>query len=130
MHPDLDGPAALARLWSQIAHICRLDEDDVLAPPGRRARTTCTRSPRGSTAAELDALRFTGPGTDLTVGLLPGVRWTGGAFETRWGQAHLPNIPTEEVFTSPDPRAHRGDGRLDQAAARRRPGRQRSADAL
>ena len=44
-----------------------------------------------------------GPGTDLTVGLLPGSIWVGGADARRDGLVHLPNIPTEEVFTTPDP---------------------------
>ncbi|HET9103440.1 MAG TPA: aminopeptidase [Solirubrobacteraceae bacterium] len=102
VYPDLAGPAALERLWSQIAHVCRLGEDDVLAAWTARSDHLHEVAAR-LTAAELDTLRFTGPGTDLTVGLLRGVRWTGGAFQTRWGQPHLPNIPTEEVFTSPDP---------------------------
>src|SRR5262249_7322242 len=44
-----------------------------------------------------------GPGTELTIGLLPTSTWGGGGFVTRNGLPHLPNIPTEEVFTSPDP---------------------------
>jgi aminopeptidase len=50
-----------------------------------------------------DALHYEGPGTDLTVGLLPGSRWISGAMNTVGGIEHLANIPTEEVFTSPDP---------------------------
>jgi aminopeptidase len=59
-------------------------------------------------AAELDSLRFTGPGTDLKLGLLPAVDWNGGSFETSWGRHHIPNVPTEEVFTSPDPERTEG----------------------
>lgn len=43
-------------------------------------------------------LRYDGPGTDLTVGV-EGRRWTGGSGNVAHG--NLPNIPTEEVFTSP-----------------------------
>ena len=53
-------------------------------------------------------LHFRGPGTDLRVGLLPGVRWLGGGLTTAWGREHLPNVPTEEVFTSPDPERTEG----------------------
>ncbi len=67
-----------------------------------------TRVAKRLTAARLDALRFVGPGTDLTVGLLPGVDWNGGDFQTAWGQTHIPNLPTEEVFTSPDPERTEG----------------------
>ncbi|HEX2645685.1 MAG TPA: aminopeptidase, partial [Candidatus Dormibacteraeota bacterium] len=55
-----------------------------------------------------DALRYRGPGTDLTVGLLPSSRWQGGTIETAFGVTHVPNLPTEEVFTSPDKRRAEG----------------------
>jgi aminopeptidase len=51
---------------------------------------------------ELTEVRYTGDGTDLTVGLLPDTRWTGGGLVDANGIDYLPNIPTEEVFTSPD----------------------------
>jgi aminopeptidase len=57
---------------------------------------------------QLDSLHFEGPGTDLVVGLLAGVDWNGGCFETAWGREHMPNVPTEEVFTSPDPERTEG----------------------
>ena len=44
----------------------------------------------------------------MHVGLLPGVRWLGGGLTSVWGREHVPNIPTEEVFTSPTPAATRG----------------------
>jgi aminopeptidase len=102
VHPDLDGDAALELLWSQIERVCRLDEADPAA--AWRARSDeLTRSAERLTAAQLDSLHFEGEGTDLHVGLLPGVGWDGGSFTTAWGRRHMPNIPTEEVFTSPDP---------------------------
>ena len=55
------------------------------------------------TAARFDALRFEGPGTDLTVGLLPSSQWLSASFATRDGIPHVPNLPSEEVFTTPDP---------------------------
>jgi aminopeptidase len=51
----------------------------------------------------LDALHFEGPGTDLRVGLLGGSRWRGARVSTIDGIVHAPNLPTEEVFTTPDP---------------------------
>ena len=53
-------------------------------------------------ARRFDAIRFRGPGTDLVVGLLDASRWMCATFETTSGIQHLPNIPTEEVFTTPD----------------------------
>jgi aminopeptidase len=58
--------------------------------------------------AQLGSLHFNGPGTDLTVGLIPGVRWAGGGFRTAWEREHIPNVPTEEVFTSPAPERTEG----------------------
>jgi aminopeptidase len=59
---------------------------------------------------DLDALRFVGPGTDLTVGLLPSSRFArdGGRATTRTGIQHVPNLPTEELFTTPDPERTEG----------------------
>jgi aminopeptidase len=48
-------------------------------------------------------VRFEGPGTDLTIGLLPSSQWIAATFTTVDGVVHQPNIPTEEVFTTPDP---------------------------
>jgi aminopeptidase len=107
VHPDLDADAALERLWSEVAHICRLDETDPLASWWERSAELSRAADRLS-AAGLDALHYEGPGTDLTVGLLPNVEWNGGSFETAWGREHIPNIPTEEVFTSPDPERTEG----------------------
>jgi aminopeptidase len=102
VHPDLDGEAALDRLWEEIAHVCRLDEPDpVAAWDARLDRLTgvCAKLD----ALRLDALRYEGPGTELTVGLLGGSRWQAARFSTIDGIIHAPNLPTEEVFTTPDP---------------------------
>jgi aminopeptidase len=48
------------------------------------------------------ALKFKGPGTDLTVGLIEGHQWLAGRFPTTWGPVPVVNMPTEEVFTTPD----------------------------
>jgi aminopeptidase len=107
VHPELDADAALAKLWEQIAHICRLDEEDPVGAWQTRSEQL-GEAARRLGSAQLDSLHFSGLGTDLTVGLLPGVRWHGGKFETAWGREHLPNLPTEEVFTSPDPERTEG----------------------
>ena len=100
--PDLAPDEALERLWTQIAHICRLDEPDPAA--AWRARgAELEASARRLNEKHLSALHFVGPGTDLTVGLLPGSNWVGGGDHRADGLPHLPNIPTEEVFTTPDP---------------------------
>jgi len=107
VHPDLTPDAAIERLWEQIAHVCRLDEPDPAAAWRARGQEL-EASARRLDALRLSALRFVGPGTDLTVGLLPGSRWIGGGEHRRDGLPHLPNIPTEEVFTTPDPERTEG----------------------
>jgi len=54
------------------------------------------------------ALRFHGPGTDLKVGLMDGARWFCARFDTAWGRPMIANMPTEEVFTTPDNRIAEG----------------------
>ena len=76
-------------------------------------------------ALGLDALHFEGPGTDLTVGLLPSSRWCAARFETVDGIVHAPNLPTEEVFTTPDPERVSGFVHRDQAAVHVRHDRSR-----
>ena len=102
VHPDLPPDEALAKLWEQIVHVCRLDDDDPVAAWRERMATLSGAAER-LTAAGFDALRFEGPGTDLTVGLLPSSSWLSASFATRDGIPHVPNLPSEEVFTTPDP---------------------------
>ena len=57
---------------------------------------------------KFDAVRFRGPGTDLFVGLHAGSTWQSAHNETVWGRTFVPNMPTEEVFTTPDARRTEG----------------------
>lgn len=102
VHPDLDADAAWARLGEQILHVCRLDEPDPAAAWKERQATLVGAAER-LTERRLDALCFRGDGTDLTVGLLPTSHWMAAMFSTVEGIAHMPNLPSEEVFTAPDP---------------------------
>ncbi len=109
VYPQLAPEAALARLWRDIAHVCRLGEGDPVAAWGQRLSRLQAVAARLDALA-LDALRYEGPGTELTVGLLPSSRWVAAKLETVDGIVHTPNIPTEEVFTTPDP--ERVDGHV------------------
>jgi aminopeptidase len=102
VHPELEPADALARLWDEIAHTCRLDEPDPVAAWERRM-TDLTSAAEKLDELKLSALRFEGPGTELTVGLFPSSRWMGARLTTVDGIVHTPNLPTEEVFTTPDP---------------------------
>jgi aminopeptidase len=92
--PDVD------RLWDAFAHALRLDEPDPAAAWDTRLDDLQARA-RELTERAFTALRYRGPGTDLEVGLLEGGRWLAGRERTVHGQVHAPNLPTEEVFTSP-----------------------------
>ncbi|MCW2928638.1 MAG: peptidase aminopeptidase [Thermoleophilia bacterium] len=102
VHPELDPDAALQLLWREVAYVCRLDTDDPVAAWNERMRQL------GLAAGLLnerrfDSIRLQGPGTDLTVGLLPASTWIYAEGTTAWGNRHMPNLPSEEVFTTPDP---------------------------
>jgi aminopeptidase len=102
VHPRLEPAAALARLWSEIAHVCRLDEPDPIAAwTARLEQLKGVASRLGE--LHLDELHFEGAGTDLRIGLLPSSHWIAADFETVDGIDSRPNLPTEEVFTTPDP---------------------------
>jgi aminopeptidase len=95
------GEPDVERLWKAVAHTVRLDEPDPVAAwwehvdrLGQRAGLLNER--------RFDAIRFRGPGTDLTVGLLPDSIWRAALDETDWGREHVGNMPTEEVYTAPD----------------------------
>ncbi len=94
------GEPDVERLWDAVATATRLDEPDPVAAwrkhIGRlQARAALLDERR------FDAIRFRGPGTDLTVGLMPESRWQTGAETTLTGVDQVVNMPTEEVFTSP-----------------------------
>jgi aminopeptidase len=101
------GEPDVERLWDAVATTMRLDEDDPVEAWRAHAAMLQGRAD-ALNAARFDAVRFHGPGTDLVVGLLGGSRWMCATFETESGIDHLPNIPTEEVFTTPDWRRTEG----------------------
>ena len=107
VHPGMERPDALERLWREVAHICRVDEPDPVAAWEERMENLVTVAGKLD-ALRLDALRFQGPGTDLTVGLFPSCSWHCARISTVDGIVHAPNLPTEEVFTTPDPERTNG----------------------
>lgn len=103
------GPAAVDALWEVLQPILRLDREDPAAFWVEHGKTLAARAATLNGMA-IDGLRFSGPGTDLFVGLSPRSLWAGGPGATKDGTVFNPNIPTEEVFTSPD--ARRTEGRV------------------
>jgi aminopeptidase len=107
--PDLPAEEALDRLWEQVAHVCRLDEPDPVAAWEERAAALNEAAARLN-ERRFHALHFEGPGTDLTLGLLPTSTFHAAQEETVDGIVHLANLPTEEVYATPDPA--RADGKV------------------
>jgi aminopeptidase len=104
------GEPDLERLWEAVSVAMRLDAgtpDDVV-DEWRRQRELLEARARALTDLRLDAVRYHGNGTDLTAGLIGDCVWTGGGLATSGGVPYMPNLPTEEVFTSPD--RSRADG--------------------
>jgi aminopeptidase len=102
VYPDLEPEAALQKLWEEIAYVTRLDTGDPVTAWTERMDTLEAVAEKLG-AMHLDQLRFEGPGTDLSVGVFPSSRWLCARLSTVDGIVHAPNLPTEEVFTTPDP---------------------------
>ncbi len=101
--PDTD------RLWAAVATAMRLDDPDPVASWQQRAAELARRA-AALNALALTEVHYRGSGTDLTVGLPAGCLWHGGGMVDPDGFSYMPNIPTEEVYTSPDRR--RSDGTI------------------
>ncbi len=99
--PDVD------RLWQDVERAVRLDEPDPVAAWKAHIERLDARCV-ALNERRFDAIRFRGPGTDLLVGLNKSSRWASGSSETVFGRRHVPNVPTEEVFTTPDWRRTEG----------------------
>ena len=98
--PDLPQEQAVAKLWDAIFAASRADLDDPIAT-WKKHDAGLHRRAEALNAKRYAALHFRGPGTDLRVGLADGHRWMGGGTKAGNGVYCIPNMPTEEVFTTP-----------------------------
>lgn len=105
--PDKDDDDAVAALAQAIFSISRVDNDDPIAAWAAH-QETLTKRQNWLNEQDFHSLHYTAPGTNLTLGLADGHEWKGGASTSRNGITCTPNIPTEEVFTTPH--AERVDG--------------------
>jgi aminopeptidase len=102
VYPELGPGEALQQLTDQLAHILRLDEDNPSAAwQGRGDELGAIAARLGE--SRFDALRFKGPGTNLKVGLFPSSRFLAARMTNAVGIEHYANLPSEEVFSTPDP---------------------------
>ena len=104
VHPELSADAAVERLWEELVYVLRLDEADPAEAWRMRLEELHDAGTRID-AKRFDALHFEGPDTDLTVGLLPTSRFSAETpgMQTVDGVVHAPNLPTEEIASTPDP---------------------------
>jgi aminopeptidase len=109
VYPELEPLEAKRRLAGDLLRFCRLSDEDGKGTSGwlKHLRVLSRRSAR-LTKLGLVRLELRGPGTELDVGLVTGTRWLGGPETLVDGRMLAPNMPTEEVFTSPDARATSG----------------------
>jgi len=100
MFPDLKGEAAIEALWEAIFTTMRLHGPDPVATWKEHVAFLEGRSERLN-GFRLAALHFTGPGTDITVGLADGHHWSAAGSVNDFGVPFVANLPTEEVYTAP-----------------------------
>jgi len=109
VYPGVEPLKAKRRLARDLVRFCRLEDEDGKGTSGwtKHLRTLSRRSAR-LTKLGLTRLELRGPGTELDLGFVEGTRWLGGFETLADGRRLASNMPTEEVFTSPDPRRTTG----------------------
>ena len=94
-------------LWKKLIPVLRLDKEDPVKEWKKSGNKLVERS-NTMTGLNLNKLIFTGPGTNLEISLNKNSIWKGGFVKALNGRLFMPNIPTEEVFTTPDFRGTNG----------------------
>ncbi|WP_203414801.1 aminopeptidase [Entomobacter blattae] len=98
--PDIPIDQAVENLWEAIFTASRIRGTDPIAE-WKDHNAQLNKKATQLNTQRFSALHFTGPGTDMTIGLADDHFWAAGAEETQNGIICNPNIPTEEVFTTP-----------------------------
>ena len=100
IYPDVSPDEAVEKLWDTIFRICRIDQDDPVAAWKAHNKRLKTVSKYLNDKA-YTTLKYSAPGTNLTIGLPEGHIWKGAESISEAGIPFIANIPTEEVFTMP-----------------------------
>jgi aminopeptidase len=98
--PDVPAERQVDELWKAIGRLCRLDRPDPIAAWETHLEALARRTAHLN-ERQYSALKYRGPGTDLTIGLPAGHIWVSGRTANRAGVPFTANLPTEEVFTMP-----------------------------
>jgi aminopeptidase len=110
------GQPDVGRLWLELARVLRLGEVDPAQAWWRRVDELSLRC-AALDEQRFDALHYLGAGTDLYVGLPPGHRWVTALLQARSGVTHIAALPSEEIFTAPDPARTEGTVRASKPLA-------------
>jgi len=98
--PDDPDDVAVGKLADAIFAASRVDVEDPIAA-WEEHNANLRKRHSWLNEKKFASLHYSGPGTDLTIGLADGHKWKGGASQAKNGITCNPNIPTEEVFTTP-----------------------------
>jgi aminopeptidase len=109
IYPELDAATALERLWEMVLRVCRADQPDPQAA-WQQHDANLKKVSAFMERHQVRAVRFVDsqpgpdgkPATDLTVGLTERPNWIGGASDNAAGHSFFANIPTEEIFSTPN----------------------------
>jgi len=107
VYPELSPAEATRAVAADLAAFCRVSPDDPDDAWDRHVETLMARA-AWLNGLDLDRIVLRAPGTDLEVGMARGARWCAADDETTHGDRFRANMPTEECFTSPDPRRTSG----------------------
>jgi len=108
VHPELSKRAAVEQLWKDILYTARADGEDPIADWEEHNRDLKARSKYLNDLHLRELCYHSANGTDFKVGLIPTAEFHAGRDKTMQGVVYDPNMPTEEVFTSPDRRTAEG----------------------
>ena len=107
--PDLSDEESILKLSEAIFDVSRVNVDDPVVAWDEHNKSLRIRT-EWLNKHNFSALQYTGPGTDLKIGLADGHEWMGGASLAQNGIICNPNIPSEEVFTTPH--SHKVEGHV------------------
>ncbi len=101
--PEMDDEGAMDKLWEAILRTVRVQEDNDPVAAWKAHTDFIEDKVAWINAQGFSSLRYkSANGTDFTVDLIPGAKWEGaGSVNAVNGAFYIPNMPTEEIFTSP-----------------------------
>ncbi|RZT15509.1 aminopeptidase [Fictibacillus sp. BK138] len=100
IYPKMETDEAVAELWEAIFKTVRIDQPEPIASWHEHS-TTLTKKVDYLNEQRFKTLHYKSKGTNLTIDLHPDHTWVGGGHHSTFGTYYIPNLPTEEVFTSP-----------------------------